>query len=569
MPAKLLVIGIDAATWTVIDEHIDDLPNFQRLKEEANARTLELDQKPWSASCWASMFSGATEEEHGHTDFVMDDKLQTREDIPVDFVWDRLDEQGYDVKALNVPMVVPPYNYNLGFEAPAHGAPTELHEMDAEIEQVTETALKTLENEELDLFVACYVSLDKLQHFHWGEAVVPEYYQKVDAALGKLMDKGEKLIVISDHGFCDKEDAAVRTLPDETPHGEIKGEHSKYSILITKNISQEIETIRDVADVIEQEVTGTVQEDSGIVEAETEEERQKLLQQPLDEKIALAEEVVHHALTTYDPAKTVIGFTGGKDSTAVAYVVKKVCEEHNLEKPTFMFVDHGQHFTEIEEFVDQIADEWGFDVVRARNDDIIEQADEPGDTVPVDRLNERNRREVARLSEDYDEVPWLMDTEAGNHLLKTVPMNELIEARGIEAVINGVRWDEQEARSDEQFISPRDDPEHVRVHPILPFTERNIWEFTWDVIVPSEVAEWQQDAWPRSEQDLPDGLTMGDFPISPKYWEGFRSLGSEVSTGKTQDAPAWTQDLENTVEREGRAQDKENIMKKLRDLGYM
>ncbi len=254
MPAKMLVVGIDAATWDVIDEHLDELPTFRRLKEEADARTLVLDQKPWSASCWASMFSGATEEEHGHTDFVMDGELQTREDIPVEFVWDRLEQDGFDVKALNVPFVVPPYSHNLDFEPPAQGAPTELDEMDDEIAQVTETARETLEQEDMDLFVACYVSLDKLQHFHWGEDVVPEYYRKVDAAIGEFIDQGEKLIVISDHGFCDKDEAEVRTLPDETPAGEIKGEHSKYSILITKNVDRDIDTIRDVADVIEHEV---------------------------------------------------------------------------------------------------------------------------------------------------------------------------------------------------------------------------------------------------------------------------------------------------------------------------
>lgn len=309
---------------------------------------------------------------------------------------------------------------------------------------------------------------------------------------------------------------------------------------------------------------------SEIVEAETQAERDEILSKPLDEKIAMAEDVVRHALEEYDPAKTVIGFTGGKDSTLTAYIVKKVCEEHGFEKPTFMFVDHGQHFNEIEDFVQTLSEDWGFDVLTARNDDLIEQADEPGDKVPVEELNERNQREVERLSEEYAEVPWLMNTEAGNHLLKTVPMNELIEARDIKAVINGVRWDEQEARSDEHFISPRESPDHVRVHPILPFTEKNVWEFTWNVLVPETVEHFPEHAdWPSSAADLPNGVAVDDLPISPKYWEGFRSLGSEVSTGKTSEEPAWLQDLENTVEREGRAQDKENIMKKLRDLGYM
>ncbi|MDY6765982.1 MAG: alkaline phosphatase family protein [Candidatus Nanohaloarchaea archaeon] len=253
MPADVLVIGIDAATWTVIDEHLDRLDTFRRLKQEADAQTLVLDQKPWSASCWSSMFSGATTEEHGHTDFVQDGELQERDDIPVDFVWDVLDADGFDVKALNVPFVVPPYNYNLDFQPPAQGAPTELDEMEAEIEQVTATAVETLQ-EDLDLFIACYVALDKLQHYHWGDDIVADFYETVDSAIAEYIDQGDKLIVISDHGFTDKEDAAVRTLPDETPKGEIAGEHSRESILITQNIDQDIDTIRDVAGVIEDEV---------------------------------------------------------------------------------------------------------------------------------------------------------------------------------------------------------------------------------------------------------------------------------------------------------------------------
>jgi phosphoadenosine phosphosulfate reductase len=38
---------------------------------------------------------------------------------------------------------------------------------------------------------------------------------------------------------------------------------------------------------------------------------------------------------------------------------------------------------------------------------------------------------------------------------------------------------------------------------------------------------------------------------------------------KTSDIPAWEQDLENTPERAGRGQEKEEIMAQLRPLGYM
>lgn len=254
MSAKLLVIGVDAATWKIIEPNLDELPNFKELREEGEYKTLELDQKPWSASCWTSMFSGKTTEEHGHRDFVEDDEIVEREEIDVDFVWDKMDEKGYKVKALNVPFVVPTFSYNIDFVPPANGIPTELKEMNQEIQQVTDKALEILDKEKLDLFIVCYVSLDKLQHQHWGEDVILDYYKKIDDVLGELKDKGDKLIVISDHGFCDFGEGEVQTLPKKTPNGELKGDHDKNAILITKNIESKIETLRDIHDVILEEL---------------------------------------------------------------------------------------------------------------------------------------------------------------------------------------------------------------------------------------------------------------------------------------------------------------------------
>ncbi len=74
---------------------------------------------------------------------------------------------------------------------------------------------------------------------------------------------------------------------------------------------------------------------------------------------------------------------------------------------------------------------------------------------------------------------------------------------------------------------------------------------------------------PTSADDLPAGVDQKNVPISPEYFAGFRSLGSEISTEKTTNEPAWLQDLDNTTERAGRAQDKEDLMERLCDLGYM
>jgi phosphoadenosine phosphosulfate reductase len=200
---------------------------------------------------------------------------------------------------------------------------------------------------------------------------------------------------------------------------------------------------------------------------------------------------------------------------------------------------------------------------------------EPGDDIPVDALSEHNQHHVRQILEyEEDTFPFLLDTYVGNHLLKTVALNDALEAHGIDGVISGVRWDEQEARADETFFSPRHDPDvyppHDRIQPILQFEEADVWEAFWDYVVPDTVDAFPDEGYvPQGQDDLPEGVGTEDVPVSPKYFAGFRSLGSEVSTDKAEDEPAWLQDMANTTERAGRAQDKEDLMERLRDLGYM
>jgi 3'-phosphoadenosine 5'-phosphosulfate sulfotransferase (PAPS reductase)/FAD synthetase len=78
--------------------------------------------------------------------------------------------------------------------------------------------------------------------------------------------------------------------------------------------------------------------------------RSEIENAPMKAKIRAGEMTVKQALEEHEPEKTVIGFTGGKDSTLTAWLVKRVCEENDIEKPRFMFVDHGQHFDEIEDY---------------------------------------------------------------------------------------------------------------------------------------------------------------------------------------------------------------------------
>jgi phosphoadenosine phosphosulfate reductase len=297
----------------------------------------------------------------------------------------------------------------------------------------------------------------------------------------------------------------------------------------------------------------------------------------VENKIEKAIQVTRQGLEQYE--NPVVMWTGGKDSTLTLYFIKEVAEQFGLEVPPAVFIDHFQHFDEIHDFVEKWADEWDLELIYARNDDIgeyVEEHDlEPGDDIPVADLSEHNQHHVRNILEYEEETfPFLLDTYVGNHLLKTVALNDTIEEHDVDGILSGVRWDEQEARADETFFSPRHDPDiyppHDRIQPILQFEESAVWETFWQFVVPETVEGYPDDGYiPESGDDLPNDLTHDDIPVSPKYFAGFRSLGSQVSTDKAAEEPAWLQDMANTTERAGRAQDKEDLMERLRDLGYM
>ena len=144
-------------------------------------------------------------------------------------------------------------------------------------------------------------------------------------------------------------------------------------------------------------------------------------------------------------------------------------------------------------------------------------------------------------------------------------------------VIVGARADEEGSRSKERYFSPRDHagdwdvaeqpPElwnqfktdfapgtHVRIHPLLDWTEINIWEYI------------QREKIPIIDIYFDDGTG-----------HRYRSIGCETCTTKIASPARTTQEIivelrkTNVPERAGRAQDQEEAfaMEKLRREGYM
>ena len=266
----------------------------------------------------------------------------------------------------------------------------------------------------------------------------------------------------------------------------------------------------------------------------------------LRQKVEDSKTTIREAMDKYSVENSAIAWTGGKDSMFVLWLFREVAKTDGIEIPRCFCIDEGDMFDEVRDFLARYRDDWNIDLEIIHNSDVSEAAGgKLGAPVRVADLNERNRREIERLGYEEDVFDYEPESYVGNHLMKTVAMNMFLEKHQVKAFFEGIRWDEQGARAEEIFFSPRAGseycPEHMRINPILHFKEIEIWDATFKLGV----------------------------PYCELYEQGFRSLGARVTTRKTGDVPAWKQDLDSDPERVGRRQDKEGMMGKLRELGYM
>lgn len=234
----------------------------------------------------------------------------------------------------------------------------------------------------------------------------------------------------------------------------------------------------------------------------------------------------------------------GKDSTCLMWLVRKAFYDQ-IPFP-IMHIDTSYKFKEIYEYRDHYAKEWGLKLEVARNEEAIAAG-----------MGPKSKLECCTA-------------------LKTQALKDAIAERGFKALLLGIRRDEHGIRAKERVFSPRNqefkwdyknqppelwdqykskqsDEDHIRVHPILHWTELDIWEY----------------------------IQREKIPIIELYFakngKRYRSIGCETCCGPI-DSDADTIDkiveelrTTQTAERAGRAQDKESayMMQKLRTLGYM
>lgn len=221
----------------------------------------------------------------------------------------------------------------------------------------------------------------------------------------------------------------------------------------------------------------------------------------LAEKVADSLSALETLLDRAEPRRIAVAWTGGKDSTVSLALWREVLERRGLSPLRAVSIDTGCKFPEIVAFRDRLAVDWHLDLA------------------------------IARPGVDLAAYPVAVDKVACCRDLKITPLRTALETQGLAVLITGLRGDEHASRATLPFLEERGDPPHVRAHPLLEWTEMDIWAFTHE-----------------------RGL-----PFCPLYERGYRSLGC---------IPCTTLPTDPAEERSGRDPDKERNLERLHSLGY-
>jgi phosphoadenosine phosphosulfate reductase len=174
-----------------------------------------------------------------------------------------------------------------------------------------------------------------------------------------------------------------------------------------------------------------------------------LLDLTLDEKIAKSKEIIKEALSKYP--KLGLGFSGGTDSLVLLHLALPIIP---ADAP-IVFVNTHYEFPEAIEFIKKVIKEWGiknFIEVKAEQAKLQDFINKFGFKTP----------EFTTVCCEYHKI---------------APMMKVIGDLELNAFFVGLRGVEHEERAKEIFFSPRKNPDHIRVHPLLFWRKRDVLEY--------------------------------------------------------------------------------------------
>ncbi len=262
----------------------------------------------------------------------------------------------------------------------------------------------------------------------------------------------------------------------------------------------------------------------------------------------------------------------GKDSTVLLWLARKAFFDH-VPFP-LVHIDTSYKIPEMIQYRDRLALEWSLNMVYGQNKTALETKQ----TFPDGALDRIACCKALKSDALRNTLSGAWPRYRLDHQLKKYVLDENKEP--YTGVIVGVRADEEGSRSKERYFSPRDKrsdwnigdqpPElwnqfktdfapgtHIRIHPLLDWTELDIWEYIYAEKIP--VVSLYFDLG-KGERYRSLGCFPCTFPVESKA-KNIQEIIDELKTGK----------FKNVAERAGRAQDKEDGggLETLRREGYM
>lgn len=262
----------------------------------------------------------------------------------------------------------------------------------------------------------------------------------------------------------------------------------------------------------------------------------------------------------------------GKDSTVLLWLARKAFYGH-VPFP-LVHIDTSYKIPEMIQYRDRLALEWNLNLVYGENREALDAKM----TFPDGNLDRIGCCRALKAEALKNTLSGRWPRYRMNHQLGKYELDNNTEP--YTGVIVGARADEEGSRSKERYFSPRDKesswdigdqpPEfwnqfktdfapgtHVRIHPLLDWTELNIWEYIERENIPTVSLYYNQGDGNRYRSL---GCGPCTTPIKSDS-RNVREIIDELRVGK----------LANVAERSGRAQDKDDGggLETLRREGYM
>jgi sulfate adenylyltransferase subunit 2 len=262
----------------------------------------------------------------------------------------------------------------------------------------------------------------------------------------------------------------------------------------------------------------------------------------------------------------------GKDSTVLLWLVRKAFFGH-VPIP-LVHIDTAYKIPEMIKYRDKLAIEWNLDMIYGQNEKALkEKLTFPDGNATRIECCKNLKSEALKSTLNGIGKRYRINHDTGKY---EVDKNN----EPYTGVIVGVRADEEGSRSKERYFSPRDrnndwyleeqPPEfwdqyktdfapgtHVRIHPLLDWTELNIWEYILRENIPVVSLYFNKGDGKRYR-------SLGCYPCTSPVDSDSKNINEiieELKTGK----------FANIAERSGREQDKEDGggLEDLRRDGYM